>query len=54
MLKHFLFLVLVNTVHCQENVLDVAKKFGANKLVEFLQDVELSSVLKGKGISSSI
>ncbi|XP_061167963.1 transforming growth factor-beta-induced protein ig-h3-like [Saccostrea echinata] len=49
MFKQFLFMLIVKTACCQENVLDVAKKLGANQLVKLLQDAELSSVLKGKG-----
>ena len=49
MYKQFLVLFVVKCVCGQDSVLDVAKQYGANKLVELLQVAELSSALKGKG-----
>lgn len=49
MYKQFLVLFVVKCVCGQDSVIDVAKQYGANKLVELLQVAELSSALKGKG-----
>lgn len=45
---------MVNLICSQDNVLDIAKQRGAMTLVKLLQDAELSSVLKGQGMISSI
>lgn len=49
MFIQFFVLLMVKFVCCQDNVIDVAKQFGASTLVKLLQDAELSSVLKGQG-----
>lgn len=54
MYKQFFVLLMVNSVCSQDNVIDVARQFGASTLVKLLQDAELSSVLKGQGTISSI
>lgn len=54
MFIQFFVLLMVTFVCCQDNVIDVAKQFGASTLVKLLQDAELSSVLKGQGTISSI
>lgn len=54
MYQKFFVLLMVNLVCSQDNVLDIAKQRGAMTLVKLLQDAELSSVLKGQGMISSI